>query len=317
MDVSIVIVNYNSIDFLKECLESLYSYPQGVSFEVIVVDNGSNDGQLAQITKQFPNVYCIENKANKGFAAANNQGIKRAVGEFILLLNPDTNVQAYSLREIVSFFHRSPRVGIAGCKMFYKDGRLQYSAHSFPSPLVLFSEAVFLDVLFPRSRVFGKSNLTCFSYDKERPVDWVVGAFFMIRREVITRVGLLDEQFFMYSEEVDYCLRAVGSGYEVWFVPHATIVHYWGGVTAMSKRSLWWGHLSQLILFRKHFNGPTLWLLVFLKFLGIVNRIVAYCLLGCLMFNRRLLLKSYYQSYAICRLILGSWSFSPLIDQPE
>jgi GT2 family glycosyltransferase len=312
MDVSVIVVNYNSSAFLTVCLDSLLTGIQGVSFEVIVVDNCSDDGVFDQIKVRFPNIQYIENKVNRGFAAATNQGIAKASGDFILLLNPDAKVSSHALQETIAFFRRHPKAGIAGCKISYIDGRLQYSAHSFPSPLTLFSEAMFLDVLFPGSTIFGTASLTYFSYNEERRVDWVMGAYLMVRREVVMAVGLLDERFFMYSEEVDYCYRAMESGYEVWFIPQAMIVHYWGGMSAVSKRSLLWSHLSQLILFQKHFHGMKMFLMIFLRFLSIVNRILVYFIVGCIMFKKGLLKKSYYQSYALCRLILDSWSFQPV-----
>ena len=188
--VSIIIVNYNVRDFLHHALVSLQKAMKGVRGEIIVVDNASDDGSIEMVRRRFPSVHLIVSKVNLGFAKANNLGLKRARGTFLLLINPDTLVQEDTLRVMVKFFQDNPDVGLAGCKVLNPDGTFQLACRrSFPRPWVAFSKMVGLSSLFPNSRLLGRYNLTYLSPDETYEIDAVSGSFMMVRREAYEQVG--------------------------------------------------------------------------------------------------------------------------------
>ncbi len=236
MDLSVIIVNYNVRDFLENALVSIEKALDGrlrdgrrISGEVFVVDNASDDGSVELIQKRFPKVHLIENKENVGFAKANNLAIERARGEYLLLINPDTIVQEDTFRLMIDFFNEHPKVGAAGCKILNPDGTLQLACRrSFPSPWVSFTKTTGLSSLFPRSKLFGRYNLTYLDPDQTYEVDAVSGSFLMARREVYEQVGGLDEHFFMYGEDLDWCYRIQKAGWKICYVHDTQIIHYKG-----------------------------------------------------------------------------------------
>ena len=235
MDLSVIIVNYNVRQFLENALQSVQRALAGIQAEVFVVDNASDDGSADMVRRNFPGVILLENTANVGFARANNLALRRATGNYLLLLNPDTVVQEDTFRAMLGFFESHPDAGLAGCTILNPDGTLQLPCRrSFPTPWVAFTKISGLSALFPRSRIFGKYNLTYLDPDKTYPVDAVSGSFMMLRREVFETVGGLDEAFFMYGEDLDWCYRIKGSGYKVYYVAATKIVHFKGQSTRRS-----------------------------------------------------------------------------------
>lgn len=229
MDLSIIIVNYNVRDFLENALVSLWKAAEGLRAEFFVVDNASDDGSVDLVKQKFAGVTVIENRENLGFAKANNQALRLAKGKFILLINPDTLVQEDTLRVMMKFFDENPDVGMAGCKILNPDGTLQLACRrSFPTPWVAFSKTVGLSALFPNTKLFGKYNLTYLSPDESYEVDAVSGSFMMLRREVYEKVGELDEGFFMYGEDLDWCFRIQRAGWKIYYVHATRIIHYKG-----------------------------------------------------------------------------------------
>jgi GT2 family glycosyltransferase/lipopolysaccharide/colanic/teichoic acid biosynthesis glycosyltransferase len=236
MDLSIIIVNYNVKDFLENALTSIgkaLDTPlrdgRNIRGEVFVVDNASDDGSVELVTRRFPKANLIENKENLGFARANNLAIQQAQGEYVLLINPDTVVQEDTFKVMIDFFNEHPAVGAAGCKILNPDGTLQLACRrSFPSPWVSFAKAAGLSAVFPRSRFFGQYNLTYLDPDQRCEVDAVSGSFLMVRRKVIEAVGGLDENFFMYGEDLDWCYRIQKAGWKIYYVPETQIIHYKG-----------------------------------------------------------------------------------------
>jgi len=233
IDLSIIIVSFNTKDLLRNCLKSIYTlYPKPYTLEVIVVDNASKDGSAEMVAKDFPQVALIRNKKNLGFAAANNQGIKKARGRYLLLLNSDTLILEDALAKMVAFMDRNKKIGIATCQLLNKDKTIQASGGFFPTLPRVFAWMFFLDDLpiisrlikayHPHEPSFYTKNLF---YQREHFQDWVTGAFFLIRKKVVEKIGLLDEQFFMYVEEVDYCFRAKKAGFLVAYTPMAKIIH--------------------------------------------------------------------------------------------
>ncbi|MBI5474567.1 MAG: glycosyltransferase, partial [Ignavibacteriae bacterium] len=235
MDLSVIIVNYNVRQFLENSLTSIFRAMEGLTGEVFVIDNASDDGSLEMVRAKFPQVQLIENKVNVGFAKANNAALKRAQGRFILLINPDTVVQEDTFRVMLSFFDENPDAGLAGCKVLNPDGSFQLPCRrSFPTPWVAFTKITGLSGLFPSSKLFGKYNLTYLSEDETYEVDAVSGSYMFLRREVYQKIGGLDETFFMYGEDLDWCYRVSRSGYKVYYVHSTKIIHFKGESTRRS-----------------------------------------------------------------------------------
>jgi GT2 family glycosyltransferase len=252
-DLSVVIVNWNTREFLSRCLRSVYDTTLDLDFEVIVVDNGSTDGSQDMVRRKFPAVSLIVNTENKGFAKANNQAIRRSRGRYVLLLNSDAFVCENTIEHTVAFMDGHPEAGMAGCKLLYEDGRLQPSCYAFPTLSTEFFIAVGLDRLFPKSRLFGKYGMTYWDFDDIREVDVILGAFMMVRATAIDEVGLMDERYFMYSEEVDWCYRFRDKGWRIYFYPHVEAVHVGGGSTRRVRAEMLvrlYG--SRIEFFRKH-----------------------------------------------------------------
>jgi len=222
-------VNYNVKVFLENSLISIQKAMEGIQGEIIVVDNASDDGSVEMVRQKFPAVKLIANKENVGFASANNQAIKEARGEYLVLLNPDTVLQENTLKVMMDFLDKNPEVGLAGCKILNPDGTLQLACRrSFPTPWVAFTKVVGLSNIFPRSHIFGKYNLAYLDPDKTYEVDAVSGSFMFVRRRAIDEAGLLDEQFFMYGEDLDWCYRIKKAGWKIYYVHSTQVIHYKG-----------------------------------------------------------------------------------------
>jgi GT2 family glycosyltransferase len=209
-----------------------------------------------------------------------------------------------AIAAVVQFLEMHPLAWVAGCRLESADGSLQSSIGPFPSVLEGVLKASFLYLLLPWNAVIGSHRIRRFDYSSPAPVDWVMGAFFMIRREAIDRIGLLDEQFFMYSEEVDFCRRVWGGGHQVWYTPAGTVTHYWGGLNSVSGRTFLWLLASQFLYVKKHHRGLERFLMIQLKYAGLAFRAVAYACIGSLTLNRKLLAKSTYSASAIWRLLM-------------
>ena len=235
MDLSIIIVNYNVRQFLENALHSVRRAIEGLNAEVIVVDNASADGSVEMVRENFPDIRLIENRQNLGFARANNSALQTARGRYLLLLNPDTVLQEDTLRVMITFFEEHGDAGLAGCKILNPDGSFQLSCRrSFPTPWISFTRVFGLSALFPGSRLFGRYNLTYLNPDETYPVDAVSGSFMMFSRQAYEKVGGLDEMFFMYGEDLDYCYRVRQAGYKVYYVHDTKIIHFKGESTKRS-----------------------------------------------------------------------------------
>ncbi len=260
-DLSIIVVNWNTRDLLAACLSAVELTVKQISYEVIVIDNHSNDGSQDMVRGQFPTVKLIANTDNAGFAKANNQGITISDGRYVLLLNSDAFVKENTLDRMVAFMDEHADAGMAGCKLLYEDGRLQPSCATFPTLATEFYIAVGLDKLFPKSQIFGKYLMTDWDYSTLREVDVIMGAFMMVRKSVIEQVGMMDESFFMYSEEVDWCYRFKAAGWKVYFTPEVETVHIWGGSSkAVKVETLIRLYRARVQFFRKHYGRLTAFL---------------------------------------------------------
>ncbi len=237
IDLGVVIVNYNVRDLLRECLASVFDSRGALAIQVCVVDNGSTDGSAEAVRAEFPQVHVIEAE-NRGYAAGNNRGLRAfgldgrqgaPVPTYLLLLNPDTVLPPAALADMLVFMEQHPGAGAAGPRLVRHDGSLDKACRrSFPTPPVALYRLTGLSHLFPRSRRFGRYNLTYLSPDLTTEVDSVVGAFMLLRAEALQQVGLLDEQYFMYAEDLDLCYRIKQRGWQVWYNAAVTVLHYKG-----------------------------------------------------------------------------------------
>ena len=265
-DLGIVIVSYNTCNLLRACLRSVYAGQGDLSFEVCVVDNASSDGSASMVTREFPQVHLIVNATNVGYPAANNQGL-RSLGfanpampspAFALLLNSDTELPPNALKQMLDFMTAHPDAGIAGPKLVLPDGSLDLACRrSFPTPEVSFYRLTGLSHLFPRSRRFGRYNLTYLDPDQVAEVDSVVGAFMMVRAEAIAQVGLMDEQFFMYGEDLDWAYRIRQAGWKVYYNPQVTVLHIKRASTRQNPRAQIEFYRAMEIFYRKHYASQT------------------------------------------------------------
>jgi hypothetical protein len=227
MDLSIIIVSWNTRQILADCLKSVYSNPPVGDFEILVIDNCSSDGSPEMVKTFFPQARLIVNAANLGFAGANNQGIRLSQGRYILLLNSDTLVKPGAFETLVRFMDDNPKIGVSGARLFNQDGSLQVSC--YPAPTL--GREVWRLFHMDRMRSLALYPMDTWPLDRPQYVDTLLGACLLLRHEVLDQVGLMDEEYFMYSEEVDLCHRVRSAGWLLAWVPQAQVVHYGGQST--------------------------------------------------------------------------------------
>lgn len=276
IDLSISIVSYNTKDLLKQCIESIYKETKDISFKIFVVDNASDDGTVEMVRSSFPSAKLIANKDNRGFAAANNQAIKESKGRYIVLLNPDTVILDSALDKLVSFMDGHPEAAVVGPQILNPDKTFQFSYDDGISlkryfrALILnnFSSLLYSPIPPFFKDFYRKHRSRSINYQgikptlKIREVGRVRGCCFLVRRDTIDQVGLIDEQFFLYAEEVDWAYRIRKTGWKVYFFPFAYIIHYWGQSTIQVKDfSLITHHKSNYKYFRKHYGNYAVFLL--------------------------------------------------------
>ena len=265
--VAVIIVNYNVRDLLDRALRSLHETAEALIHEIWVIDNASTDDTVEYLKQHWPKVNLIVNEENRGYGQANNQGITKTQSDYILVLNPDTEVQRGALQELVEFMDSRPQAGVCGPKIISPQGFFRPECRrGFPTPLAAFSRLFGLSSLFPRSRVLGKYHLTYLEPDYEAQVDALSGACMMVRREAAEKVGYFDEDYFLYGEDIDWCWRMKKAGWEVWYIPRASIIHIKGAsMRRSSGRSDWFFFDAMRIFVRKHLRDkyppPLLWLL--------------------------------------------------------
>ncbi|MEZ5082428.1 MAG: glycosyltransferase [Bacteroidales bacterium] len=285
MKLSVIIVNYNVQYFLEQCLHSVRKASQGIDMEVFVVDNDSVDGSVAMTRDKFPEVKIISNKTNVGFSSANNQAIKLAGGEYILLLNPDTIVEEDTFSKIINFMDLHEDAGGLGVNMVDGKGNfLPESKRGLPTPDVAFYKIFGFSKLFPKSKIFGKYHLGFLDKDKTHEVEILSGAFMLLRKSVLDKIGLLDESFFMYGEDIDLSYRIIKAGYKNYYFAGTRIIHYKGESTKKSSVNYVVTFYNAMIIFaKKHFSSKNASLFSFLinlaiyfrAFLAIMNRFLS------------------------------------------
>jgi GT2 family glycosyltransferase len=254
----VIIVNWNAGDYLGRCLDTIYAGNLNETLEVIVVDNNSADRSAEFIGEKYPQVKLIVNRQNVGFARANNQALQEALGDLILLLNPDTEIKPDTLQIMVDFIQSRPECGIAGCKVLNPDGTLQQACRrNIPTIADAFFKLTGLSRFFPGSPRFSRYNLTYLPADQLAVVDAVSGSFMITRREVVARIGFLDERFFMYGEDLDWCLRARQAGYQNYYFPATSIIHYHGQSSRQRPlRAAYCFYQAMYLFYCKHTAPP-------------------------------------------------------------
>ena len=257
MNVSIIIVNWNTKKLLQDCLSSVYEHAGNVDYEIIVIDNASTDGSASMVKNDFRQVILIENSGNLGFATANNQGMAVAKGRYVLLLNSDTVVLDNAIANTVRFADENPQAAVTGCRVLNPDRTLQRTCFMFPSILNMLLSSTYLYKIFPKNRFFGREQMTWWDRSDVREVDVVTGCFMLVRQEAIEQVGMMDEQFFMYGEETDWCYRFWQKGWKVMFAPLGEIIHFGGQSTSQKPVAMIVQlRLSILKFMRKHYSRP-------------------------------------------------------------
>lgn len=257
MRLSIIIVNWNTRSFLERCLISIEKYPPKEEFEIWLVDNASSDGSVEIVREKYPKVNIIQNSQNLGFARANNQAVIRASGRYILLLNPDTEVRPHALEQLVSFMDSRPKAGAVGPRTLNSDHSLQVSCHPFPTLISEFWGLFHMNKIF----LYGTYPLHRWNQNEPRAVDVLKGACILIRREVLLQVGLLDEDYFMYSEEMDLCFRIKKNNWDIYWFPQVEVIHHGAQATQQKPLNMFlWLYKSKVMYFRKQYGRVVAWL---------------------------------------------------------
>ncbi len=268
-DLGIVILNWNTRALLEKCLQTVFASEGNFTYKVMVVDNASSDDSVAMVREKFPQAHLIANPSNDGYPRGNNIGLialgYHGLGDvdadaprYALLLNPDTEVPSDALYRMVQFMDSRPDVGVAGTKLILPDGSLDLACRrGFPTPLVSFYHFAGLAKLFPKSPRFARYNMTFADPDQELEVDSVVGAYMQIRKEAIQKVGLLDEVFFMYAEDIDWAYRIKREGWKVWYYAPVTVYHVKRAASKQSPKAQFEFWRAMLIFYRKYYRKST------------------------------------------------------------
>ncbi len=278
MDLSIIIVNYRTYDLTKQTIESVISKEHPFSYEIYLVDNASSDGSLEKLQEDFQKqsadglIKFIANTTNSGFANANNLAIQQSTARYVLLLNSDTVIINDCLSKSINFIEKDQKIGALGCKVLLANGKLDKACRrSFPTFSVSAYRMLGLSRIFPKSKRFGKYNLTYLDENQTYEVDCLVGAFMLVRADVIHQVGLLDEDFFMYGEDIDWCYRIKQRGWKIVYYADAEIIHYKGGSKNSPEKSRLTREFyrSMVLFYNKHYRDTYPWIINGITYLGI------------------------------------------------
>lgn len=270
MDLTIIIVNWNTRELLDKCLASVYASQTNLKFDVWVIDNQSFDNSIEMIREKYPNTILIKNENNVGFAQANNQAINKSSSEFVMLLNPDTIVDKDVLDGLIGYLEGHPDVGAAGPMLLNPDGTLQESAYPEPTLWREFWRLFHLDLF----KHLGTYPMAEWNHSDLRDVDVLMGACFLVRRKVLDQVGLLDENFFMYSEEVDFCKRIRDFGWRIVWFPTVKVIHFGGQSTSQVQQEMFLQlYQGKIQYFRKHNSLAVVWAYKFVLFMAAIIRL--------------------------------------------
>ncbi len=294
VDLSIAIVNWNTKELLKACLESVFKQTRGLDYEVWVVDNGSSDGSAEMIKKEFPHVRLIENMTNLGFTKANNQILRQSSGECVLLLNSDTQIIGNAIKELFDFMEAHPEAGAGGCQLLNRDGSLQSSCGRFPKLMSVFFGGEIVNGLFKkvfRNRTFfAEYGLNEEDHHYFQEVDFVKGCCIILRKSAVEKAGLFDENLFMYFEEMDLCYRIKQKGYKVLYSPQPKVLHIGGQSSRLFSETVFRNLNSQEYLFRKHYGNAHAFVLKWVVAAGSLIRLPTYFLIFTLATNEKRIL---------------------------
>ncbi len=289
MDVSIIIVSYNSIDFIKGCIKSIEKSldEKGPVYEILVVDNNSDDGSveyLSGISRENERLNLIANKSNAGFSAASNKGALEARGKYLLFLNPDTGFISGNLNDLINFYNekeKSEKVGVVGAKILNTDGTLQYTPRSFPTLARQFYESYFLYRIFKKSRIFGSYFLSWWDHSSIKEVDWLSGSFLFVKKDYFLQAGMFCEDYFMFSEDTEICLKLYRQNFKNYYFPGLVIEHYDSGV-ASRNLALREARIlrSRRLYFKRNYSIIHAIIESALYQTGILNRIVLFSILS-------------------------------------
>jgi GT2 family glycosyltransferase len=293
--LSILIVNWNVQDYLKKCLDSIYQNPPRSSFEIIVVDNASQDQSVAMLRADYPEVKIIAHPANLGFAAGNNLALENASGQYVLLLNPDTLVFPQTIDLLVQALEANPRLAACGSRYLNPDQSLQASCYPLPTLQREFWRMFHLDRIVP----LGRYDMRAWDQDAPREVEVLQGASLLLRRAVLEQVGFLDPAYFMYTEEVDLCYRIQKAGWKLAYVPRSVIIHY-GGQSTNQIAAAMFLHLykSKIHFFRKHFGAGAVWIYKSILALASIMRLVGLPFQWLFQKSQRPAINALWQNYA-------------------
>ena len=295
VDVSIIVVNYNGFNLLKNCLTTLFKFADGFTFETILIDNNSTEGNIEEVIKGFDKVTLIKNHVNLGFSRANNIGLKLAKGKYILFLNNDVFFTENSIKKILDFAEKNNGKTFIGCKLLNPDKTWQTSTANFTSLLNFISSNFFLYLLYPSSPYFNKYYLQKKNIEIPIEVDYILGAFLFGGRELLLKLNGFDERFFFYAEDIDLCYRLSLIGGKTIFYPGTSVVHIGA---ASVKSNQWFKYknkaISELQFFQKHKKGIKLLIGIIVHYLGNLIRIPITFIIGTIKFDKQLLIRSYY-----------------------
>lgn len=273
MDLSIIIVNYNSKNFIDQCIESILRFSKGVNYEIVVVDNASQDGSVELLKEKYPTVRLIANNENLYFIKANNQALKEVKSRYVLLLNPDTILIENSFKKMIQFMETYPEAGACTPKLLNPNGNLQRTCMRFPSISYGILELLLINRLFPNNPINRQIQYADWDRSFNREVEVGAGACLLLRREVLNRVGLLDESYIMYNEEVDWCYRIRKTGYKIFYLAETSIIHYIGGSTIKSHKLRKIYQESFLHVYKKYYSYP---IYLFLKGIAIIPNFIVF-----------------------------------------
>ncbi len=278
MDLSIIIVNYETYDLTEQTIESVINHDQPFEYDIYLVDNGSKDGSIDRLKERFLKesedglIKFILNNENRGFAHANNLALKEITSKYILLLNSDTVVVDNCLEDSMNYMETHKKIGALGCKVVLPDNTLDKACRrSFPDFYVSFYRMTGLSRIFPKSKRFGRYNLTYLNEDKTYEVDCIVGAFMLVRSKTIQDVGFLDESFFMYGEDIDWCYRIKAANWKIIYFSNAKIIHYKGASNSkkQNKRLTYEFYRAMYIFYNNHYKDGYPWITTAATYLGI------------------------------------------------
>lgn len=277
MDISIIIVNYNTKELLNQTIQSVINTTNNINYEILVVDNNSTDGSVNMLKNTYSNnsvVKPIYNSDNVGFSKANNKAMKAAKGKYILLLNSDTKVLEKCIEKSFEYMKSDHTIGALGCKLILGDGTLDHACkRGFPSPSASLYYMLKLDKLFPKVKKFGQYKMSYLSKDTIGEVDALTGAFMMVRHDAIEKIGFLDEEFFMYGEDLDWCYRIKEAGYKIMYYPEATTIHFKGQSSKKKKwKTLYEFYRAMYLFYNKHYKNKYNIFVSLLVYTGIALR---------------------------------------------